>query len=125
MLGAVCWSGMLRRFGEDGLPIRRFKWRFGPWGWPFVSKCAFASLFLLQQLLNAAFPPAATLPGGVLHLVATIAVLLALLDSITELTVQSLGAIQKAAPKQFLRRGLGFFFYFLGYRRLFFCFWDN
>lgn len=116
---------MLRCFGRGGFPGGRFHWRFLWRGWIRFLVPASIAFFLLQQLFNAPLSPAAALPGGVLHLVAAVAVPLALLGGITELAMQSLGAIQKAAPKQFLRRGLGFFFYFLGYRRLFFCFWDN
>ena len=58
---------------------------------------------------NAAFTPAAAPPGGILDLVAAIAIPLTPLIGIPELTPQTLGPIQKAAPKQFLRRGLDFF----------------
>ena len=53
-------------------------------------------------------PPHSTC-GNILNLVAAIAVLLASLGSIPELTTQTLGPIQKAAPKQLLRCGFDFF----------------
>ena len=48
-------------------------------------------------------------PGGVLDLVAAVAVPLAPLGSISELAMQTLGTVQKATPKELLRRGLDLF----------------
>ena len=47
------------------------------------------------------------------------------LGGIPELALQFLRACEKAAPKEFLRRGHCFFFCFLGNGLLFFDFWDG
>ena len=70
---------------------------------------AFVRFFLLQQLFNTTFPPAAASPGGVLDLVAAVVIPLTTLGGIPELAPQTLGAVREAAPEQFLRRGLDLF----------------
>ena len=47
------------------------------------------------------------------------------LGGIPELALQLFRACEKAAPKEFLRRGLNLFFCFLGNGLLFFDFWDG
>lgn len=84
-----------------------------------ASGACLCHFFLFQQLFNAPLSPAAALPGGVLNLVAAVAVPLALLGRVPELAMQTLGAIQKAAPKQFLRCGLDLLLQFCTNRAFF------
>lgn len=65
--------------------------------------------FLLQQLFNTTFSPAAASPGGVLDLFAAVVVPLTPLGGIPELAAQTLRSVIQPTADKFFGCGLDFF----------------
>lgn len=114
-LSAVGWRRSLnQRFRFRDIRIRR----------SFRASRFTAILFLFQQKLHAAGSPADALPGGVLDLIAAVAILLPSLACVTELAAETFRSIIQAPAQELFWGGSGLFLQALLSRRFLFDFSD-